>query len=242
MPPVIVSTSSSWVAVCCILRRYLLGHFVLLKLPLQVKGCLFVQRIVTLDMEGVVTPEIWIAVATHTSIPELRVTTRDEPDYQKLMDQRISILTEHQVSLSVIRGVISELPVMEGAREFLDDLRQKYQVVLLSDTFEQFADHFMVQLGYPHLLCHRLDVDDDRVKGFVPRVVDAKKQAVTGYQKLGFHVTAVGDSHNDITMLQQADAGCLFRSPLGLPHKYPDLVPLEAYDELSKWIDESVGT
>ena len=203
------------------------------------ENCLFVQRIVTLDMEGVLTPEIWIAVAARTGIGELRVTTRDEPDYQRLMDQRISILSEHQIPLSLIREVISELDVFEGAREFLDRLRQRYQVVLLSDTFEQFANHFMVRLGQPHLLCHQLSVDGDQIMRFVPRVEDAKKQAVLSYQQLGYHVTAVGDSHNDISMLQQADAGCLFRSPTGLPDKYPDLIPIEAYDELSQWIDES---
>ena len=242
MPPVIADTRSSWVDDPFIPPRYLFVSLVLLKPPLWMKSCLSVQRILTLDMEGVVTPEIWIAVATRTGIDELRVTTREEPDYQKLMDRRIAILDEHQLPLSLIRDVISELEVLEGSRAFLDDLRQKYPVVLLSDTFEQFADEFMKQLGYPHLLCHRLIVEGDLITRFVPRVEDAKRRAVLGYQKLGYHVTAVGDSHNDITMLQQAEAGCLFRSPSGLAEKYPELVPLEAYDELIEWIDRSASS
>ena len=116
------------------------------------QGCLIVQRIIALDMEGVVTPEIWIAVATHTGLPELRLTTRDEPDYQKLMEHRISILSANGIGLAVIREVISTLKPLEGAKEFLDQLRRDYQVVILSDTFEQFADHLMKELGYPHLL------------------------------------------------------------------------------------------
>ena len=203
------------------------------------KGCLFVQRIIALDMEGVVTPEIWIAVASRTGISELRLTTRDEPDYQKLMDRRIAILDQYKIPLSLIRDVISELDVLEGSRAFLDGLRRKYPVVLLSDTFAQFANHFMAQLGYPHLLCHRLVIEADQITRFVPRVEDAKRRAVLGYQELGYHVTTVGDSHNDISMLQQAEAGCLFRAAPGLPERYPNLVSLEAYDELSEWIDIS---
>ena len=199
------------------------------------------QRIIALDMEGVVTPEIWIAVASRTGVCELRLTTRDEPDYQKLMDRRIAILDEHKIPLSLIRDVISELEVLEGSRAFLDGLRQRYHVVLLSDTFEQFAGHFMKQLGYPHLLCHRLVVEEGQIVRFVPRVQDAKRRAVSSYQELGYHVTAVGDSYNDISMLQQAEAGCLFRSAPGLPDKYPNLLSLEAYDELTEWIDRSAG-
>ncbi len=199
------------------------------------------QRIIALDMEGVVTPEIWIAVASRTGISELRRTTREEPNYQKLMNRRIAILDEYKIPLSLIRDVISELDVLEGSRAFLDGLRRNYQVVLLSDTFEQFADHFVTQLGYPHLLCHRLIVEAGQITRFVPRVEDAKRRAVLGYQELGYHITAVGDSHNDINMLQQAEAGCLFRAAPGLPDKYPDLVSLEAYDELTEWIDFSAG-
>ncbi|MEC7915074.1 MAG: bifunctional phosphoserine phosphatase/homoserine phosphotransferase ThrH [Actinomycetota bacterium] len=194
------------------------------------------QRIIALDMEGVITPEIWIAVATHTGLPELRLTTRDEPDYHKLMGHRISVLSEHGIGLGLIQEVISELDLLEGARDFLDRLRKQHQVVVLSDTFEQFAGHFMDLLGYPHLLCHRLELEDDRITQFVPRVEDAKLKAVASYQGQGYHVTAIGDSHNDIGMLSQADASCLFRAPVGLPEKYPNLHCLEAYHDLSDWI------
>tara|TARA_Y100001970_G_scaffold215686_1_gene263968 strand:+ start:36805 stop:37392 length:588 start_codon:yes stop_codon:yes gene_type:complete len=188
-------------------------------------------------MEGVITPEIWIAVASRTGLPELQLTTRDEPDYQKLMDHRISVLAQHDIGLKLIQEVISDLGLLEGARTFLDQLRVRYQVVVLSDTFEQFAGHFMELLGYPHLLCHRLHLDQDRITRFIPRTEDAKLKAVLGYQALGYHVTAIGDSHNDIGMLCQADASCLFRAPEGLPEKYPDLHRLDAYHELSDWIE-----
>lgn len=200
------------------------------------QGCLIVQRIIALDMEGVITPEIWIAVAGRTGLPELQLTTRDEPDYQKLMNHRISVLAQHDIGLNLIQEVISGLDLLVGARQFLDQLRASYQVVVLSDTFEQFAGHFMDLLGYPHLLCHRLNLEGDRITGFIPRTEDAKLKAVLGYQALGYHVTAVGDSHNDIGMLRQADASSLFRTPEGLPEKYPDLSCLDAYDELINWI------
>ena len=195
------------------------------------------QRIIALDMEGVITPEIWIAVASRTGLPELQLTTRDEPDYQKLLDHRISVLAQHDIGLNLIQEVISELDLLVGARSFLDQLRDRYQVVVLSDTFEQFAGHFMDLLGYPHLLCHRLQLDGDRITSFIPRTEDAKLKAVLGYQALGYHVTAIGDSHNDIGMLGQADVSCLFRAPEGLPEKYPDLHRLDAYHELSDWIE-----
>ncbi|MEZ5167538.1 MAG: bifunctional phosphoserine phosphatase/homoserine phosphotransferase ThrH [Acidimicrobiales bacterium] len=120
------------------------------------------QRVVTLDMEGVVTPEIWIAVADHTGVEALRRTTRDEPDYQRLMDDRIAALQAHDITLPKVQAIIADLPLLDGAREFLDELRSRHQVILLSDTFEQFADPFMDKLGRPHLLCHRLVVDGDR--------------------------------------------------------------------------------
>lgn len=194
------------------------------------------QRVVTLDMEGVLTPEIWIAVAEHTGVDELRVTTREEPDYQRLMDLRISILERHAIGLSTIQQVIGTLELLDGAREFLDELRASFQVVLLSDTFEQFADHFMKLLGRPHLLCHRLEVDGDRIVSFTPRISDPKLSAVESYRRLNYHVTAAGDSHNDVTMLQAADAGCLFRAPAVLPPQYPHLAVTETYDDLLAWI------
>ncbi len=200
-----------------------------------------VQRVVTLDMEGVLTPEIWIAVAEDTGVSELRVTTREEPDYQKLMDRRIDVLAEHGISLTRIQKVIATLPLLPDAREFLDELRSRFQVVLLSDTFEQFAGHFMELLGRPHLLCHRLDVESDRITGFAPRITDPKLCAVQAYRSLNFHVTAAGDSHNDVTMLQAADAGCLFSAPASLPPQFPGLAVADTYDELLDWITGAAG-
>jgi phosphoserine/homoserine phosphotransferase len=198
------------------------------------------QRIITLDMEGVVTPEIWIAVADSTGVDALRRTTRDEPDYQALMDYRIGILRENNISMTMIQSVIAGLDVLDGAREFLDKLRSRHQVVLLSDTFEQFAECFMAQLGRPHLLCHRLDLEDDRIIAFSPRIADPKKRAVETYQALNFHVTAMGDSHNDLSMLEAADAGCFIHPPEGLSEQYPHLGVAKSYDDALAWI-ESVG-
>ena len=197
------------------------------------------QRVVTLDMEGVVTPEIWIAVADRTGVDALRRTTRDEPNYQALMNFRIGILKEHDISLSLIQDVISGLEVLEGARDFLDELRARHQVVLLSDTFEQFAEPFMTQLGRPHLLCHRLRVEEDRVVSFTPRVAESKKQAVEGYQRLNFHVTALGDSHNDVGMLLAADAASFIHPPEGLSAQYPGLEVCRSYEEALEWISSA---
>lgn len=199
-----------------------------------------VQRVIALDMEGVLTPEIWIAVAERTGIDELRRTTRDEPDYDALMRYRFGVLNDHDVSLDQIREVIAELPLLAGAREFLDELRRRWVVVLLSDTFEQFDDHFLELMGYPHLLCHRLDVVDGRLAGWRRRVYDAKCRAVEAYRELNYHVTAVGDSYNDLTMLRAADAASLFRCPAAVAQANPDLPCTDDYDELLGWI-RSVG-
>jgi phosphoserine/homoserine phosphotransferase len=194
------------------------------------------QRVITLDMEGVVTPEIWIAVAERTGVDELRRTTRDEPNYQALMDYRIGILDEHGIPLSLIQEVIAGLGVLEGARDFLDELREQHQLVLLSDTFEQFAEPFMEQLGRPHLLCHRLVVTDDRIVSFTPRVADPKRRAVECYQSLNYHVTAMGDSHNDLGMLLAADSASFIHPPEGLPEQYPDLAVTWGYADALAWI------
>ena len=198
------------------------------------------QRMIMLDMEGVVTPEIWVAVAEHTGVDALKRTTRDEPNYQTLMDYRIGVLAEHGISLSTIQGVIASLRPLAGARDFLDELRSRHQVVLLSDTFEQFADSFMRQLGRPHLLCHRLAVEHDRIVSFTPRVPDPKTRAVEAYQALNYHVTAMGDSHNDMGMLAAADAGSFIHPPAGLQEKYPQFPVARSYAEALAWID-SVG-
>jgi phosphoserine / homoserine phosphotransferase len=198
------------------------------------------QRVITLDMEGVITPEIWVAVADHTGVDALRRTTRDEPSYQALMDYRIGVLREHDITLSSIQSVIATLSLLDGARAFLDELRSRHQVVLLSDTFEQFAEPFMEQLGRPHLLCHRLTVESDRIVAFTPRVPDPKKRAVECYQSLNYHVTAMGDSHNDMGMLLAADAGSFIHPPDGLAEQYPELPVVRDYGAALDWI-ESVG-
>jgi phosphoserine / homoserine phosphotransferase len=199
---------------------------------------IIVQRLIALDMEGVITPEIWEAVATHTGISELLRTTRDEPNYQKLMEYRLALLDKHEIKLSLIKNVISDLELLPGARSFLDELRQRYQVVILSDTFEEFASHFSKLLGYPHLLCHKLRVEDDHITGFTLRLNDPKARAVEAYQSLNYHVSAAGDSHNDVTMLKAADSGCLFRAADGLVDHHHDLSSMATYEDLLTWITD----
>jgi phosphoserine/homoserine phosphotransferase len=194
------------------------------------------QSIVTLDMEGVLTPEIWIAVAERTGIPELRRTTRDEPDYDKLMLDRIAILDRHGITLTKIQDVIGGLAPLPGASEFLDELRRHVQVIILSDTFEQFADPFMRQFGRPALFCHRLVVENDRIAGYQLRMADQKRQAVAALQSLNYNVVAAGDSFNDTTMLAQADHGFLFHAPENIVRQFPQFPALDDYSELLKLI------
>ena len=187
-------------------------------------------------MEGVLTPEIWIAVAERTGIPELRRTTRDEPNYDKLMRYRIDILDRHGVTLSKIQSVIASLSPSPGAAEFLDELRRRVQVVILSDTFEQFADPFMVQFSRPALLCHRLVVENDRIAGYQLRMADQKRHAVAALQSLNYNVIAAGDSFNDTTMLAQADHGFLFHAPENIVRQFPQFPAVNDYDELLQQI------
>jgi phosphoserine/homoserine phosphotransferase len=168
------------------------------------------QALVTLDMEGVLTPEIWIAVAEKTGIPALRRTTREEPDYDKLMLGRLKILDENGLKLKDIQNVIGELDVLPGARAFLDELRMLTQVVILSDTFEQFAAPLMARLNWPSLFCHRLIVENDRITGYKIRLPDQKQRAVAAFKSLNYRVIAAGDSFNDTTMLGEANVGFLF--------------------------------
>ncbi len=172
-------------------------------------------------MEGVLTPEIWIAVAERTGIPELRRTTRDEPDYDKLMRARLEILDHHGITLSKIQQIISGLTPLPGAVEFLNSLRGTVQFIILSDTFEQFATPFLRQLGWPTLLCHRLIVENDRITGYQLRLADQKRQAVIALQSLGYHVIAAGDSFNDTSMLAQADRGILIHAPDNIVKQFP---------------------
>lgn len=192
------------------------------------------QRIVVLDMEGVVVPEIWIAVAERTGIDALRRTTRDEPDYDVLMRYRLDLLAEHGLTMSLISEVLAGLDPLPGARAFLDDLRSRHPVVLLSDTFEQFAAPLAPKLGFPAILCHRLEVDPvtDRVTGYRLRMPDQKRAAVEAFRALAYEVRAAGDSYNDTSMLLAADSGYLFRAPPNVVSEFPQLEALETYDDL----------
>lgn len=194
------------------------------------------QSLVTLDMEGVLTPEIWIAVSEKTGIPELRRTTRDEPDYDKLMCGRLALLERHNLKLSDIQSVIASLPLLEGAKEFLDTLREEAQVIILSDTFEQFASPLIRQLGRPTLLCHRLIVQNDHVTGYKLRVTEQKQKAVAAFKLLNYKVIAAGDSFNDTAMLMEADKGILFRAPENVRSRFPQFPAVTEYRDLLELI------
>jgi phosphoserine / homoserine phosphotransferase len=190
------------------------------------------QTIVTLDLEGVLVPEIWIAVAERTGIAELRRTTRDEPDYDKLMHYRLDLMARHGLTMSMISDVIAGLSPPPGAKDFLDALRARTQVIILSDTFEQFAAPLMVQLGMPAILCHRLVVTDDRIVGYTLRQPDQKRKAVQAFHGLNYRVVAAGDSYNDTAMLSEADAGFLFHAPANVVAEFPQFPALNNYDSL----------
>jgi phosphoserine/homoserine phosphotransferase len=187
------------------------------------------QSIVTLDMEGVLTPEIWIAVAEKTGIPELRRTTRDEPDYDKLMRGRLALLDEHGLKLSDIQSVIGTLAPLPGAREFLDELRSCVQVVILSDTFEQFAAPLLRQLNFPTLLCHKLIVEQDHITGYQLRIREQKREAVAAFKRMNYNVIAGGDSFNDTAMLGEADRGILFHAPDNVIAQFPQFPAVDTY-------------
>ena len=190
------------------------------------------QTMVTLDLEGVLVPEIWIAVAEATGIEELRRTTRDEPNYDLLMRQRLALLAEHNLTMSAIAQVISTLHPLPGAKDFLDALREKTQVIILSDTFEQFGLPFMRQLGMPTLLCHRLIVENDRIIDFELRMDNQKMHAVTALKALNYRVAAAGDSYNDTAMLASADSGFLFHAPDNVIAEFPQFPSLSSFSEL----------
>lgn len=196
------------------------------------------MQIVCLDLEGVLVPEIWIAFAERTGIPEFRRTTRDEPDYDKLMAWRLALLRQHGLKLADIQAVIAGMAPMDGARDFLDGLRANYQVVILSDTFYEFADPLMVQLGRPTLFCHRLLTDDE---GFVAayrlRQPNPKFHAVNALKALNFRVIAAGDSYNDTGMLGAADAGFFIHPPEGIVAQFPQFPVNRSYAELRANID-----
>ena len=192
------------------------------------------MQIVCLDLEGVLVPEIWINVAERTGVEALRATTRDIPDYDELMQQRLRLLDEHSLKLSDIQEVIAGMGPMNGAKAFLDDLRENFQVIILSDTFYEFAAPLMKQLGHPTLLCHRLGIDDEgRVADYHLRMPDQKREAVKALHGLNFQVIAAGDSYNDTSMLSEADAGILFRPPQNVIDEFPQFPVTTTYDELA---------
>ena len=190
------------------------------------------MNIVCLDMEGVLTPEIWIAFSEASGIPELRRTTRDEPDYDKLMKWRIGILKEHGLGLKEIQDTIRRIDPLPGAREFLDELRRTTQVVILSDTFDQFAMPLMEKLGWPSIYCNTLQVaENGEITGFTMRCEHSKLTSVKALQSMGFETIAAGDSYNDLEMIQASKAGFLFRTTEKIKADFPDLPAFEEYDE-----------
>ena len=189
--------------------------------------------ITCLDVEGVLVPEIWIAFAEASGIPELKKTTRDEPDYDKLMRWRLGILKEHGLGLKEIQATIEKIDPLPGAKEFLDELRTFSQVILISDTFTEFAAPLMKKLGYPTLFCNSLEVaDNGEITGFKMRVEQSKLTTVKALQSIGFETIASGDSYNDLGMIQASSAGFLFRSTEKIKADYPEIPAYESYDEL----------
>ncbi|WP_288313160.1 bifunctional phosphoserine phosphatase/homoserine phosphotransferase ThrH [uncultured Eubacterium sp.] len=191
------------------------------------------MNIVCLDMEGVLVPEIWIAFAEETGIPELKLTTRDEPDYDKLMNYRIKILKEHGLGLKEIQDVIAKIDLMPGAKEFLDELRSITQVIILSDTFEQFATPLMKKLDWPTIFCNTLEVaENGEITGFRMRCPQSKLTTVKALQSIGYDTIASGDSFNDLGMIQASKAGFLFKSTDAIKNDYPDIPAYEEYSDL----------
>lgn len=191
------------------------------------------MNIVCLDLEGVLVPEIWIAFAEESGIPELKRTTRDEPDYDKLMNWRIQILKEHGLGLKEIQETIAKIDPMPGAKEFLDELRSITQVIIISDTFTQFASPLMEKLGWPTIFCNSLEVaETGEITGFKMRCEQSKLTTVKALQSIGYDTIASGDSHNDLGMIQASKAGFLFRSTDAIKKEYPELQAYEEYSEL----------
>lgn len=199
------------------------------------------MNIVCLDLEGVLVPEIWIAFAEATGIPELKRTTRDEPDYDKLMKFRLGILKEHGLGLKEIQETIEKIDPMPGAKEFLDELRSMTQVIIISDTFTQFAAPLMKKLGYPTIFCNSLEVaENGEIAGFKMRVEQSKLTTVKALQSIGFQTIASGDSHNDLGMIRASKAGFLFKSTEQIQKDNPDLPAYETYEELMAAIKKAL--
>ena len=199
------------------------------------------MNIVCLDLEGVLVPEIWIAFAEESGIPELKRTTRDEPDYDKLMHWRLGILKEHGLGLKEIQETISKIEPLEGAKAFLDKLRELTQVIIISDTFTQFAGPLMKKLGYPTIFCNSREVaPDGEITGFKMRCENSKLTTVKALQSIGYDTIASGDSHNDLAMIQASKAGFLFRSTEQIKKDYPELPAFESYDDLLHAIQQAL--
>lgn len=199
------------------------------------------MNIVCLDLEGVLVPEIWIAFSEESGIPELKRTTRDEPDYDKLMNWRLGILKEHGLGLKEIQETIAKIDPLPGAKEFLDKLRETTQVIIISDTFTQFAAPLMKKLGWPTIFCNTLEVaDDGTITGFKMRCEQSKLSTVKALQSVGFETIASGDSHNDLGMIQASKAGFLFRSTEQIKKDYPQLEAFEEYDDLFEAIKKAL--
>ncbi len=196
------------------------------------------MNIVCLDLEGVLVPEIWIAFAKESGIPELKKTTRDEPDYDKLMQYRLNILKEHNIGLEEIQETIAKIEPMDGAKEFLDKLREKTQVLILSDTFTQFAMPLMKKLGWPTIFCNTLEVSENgEITGYRMRVEKSKYATVKALQSVGYETIAAGDSYNDLGMIRASKAGFLFKSTQQIKDDNPDLAAFDTYDQLLKAIE-----
>ena len=199
------------------------------------------MNIVCLDLEGVLVPEIWIAFAEESGIPELKKTTRDEPDYDKLMKWRLGILKEHGLGLKEIQETIAKIDPMPGAKEFLDELRSMTQVIIISDTFTQFAAPLMKKLGYPTIFCNSLEVaENGEITGFKMRVENSKLTTVKALQSIGFQTIASGDSHNDLGMIKASKAGFLFKSTEQIKKDNPEVPAYETYEELMEAIKKAL--
>ena len=199
------------------------------------------MNIVCLDLEGVLVPEIWVAFAEETGIPELKKTTRDEPDYDKLMKWRLGILKEHGLGLKEIQETIAKINPMPGAKEFLDELRSMTQVIIISDTFTQFAAPLMKKLGWPTIFCNSLEVaEDGEITGYRMRVENSKYSTVKALQSIGFETIASGDSHNDLGMIKASKAGFLFKSTEQIKKDNPELPAYETFDELMEAIKKAL--
>jgi len=197
------------------------------------------MKIVCFDMEGVFTPEIWVNVAKKTGIEELKITTRDEPDYDKLMKYRIGIMEQHGITLPYIQEVITSLDLLEGAREFMDWVRARVQAIVVTDSFVEFATPFIEKLGKPLVLCHHLVTDSrNMIVDYKLRQPDPKRKTVEAFQSLTYEIIAIGDSYNDISMLLQAEQGILYRPPVNVKTEYPQLPVCMNYDELKTKLTE----